>query len=395
MSDGVETPRRPRSVGLGRTVAAGLCALLALCVVQVASAGSPRTLNDPLAGIQIEIPSGWSGSRSALHASGNTIDRLHVSTSRLERPPGGLRCPARALLRMLPSDGAAVWVLEHLSSTRAELRALPRRPRQFTLSARDTTPCFRGAYRWRFREGGRATVVVALVGAEASAETKEQVLAAAGSVTVSSVVVGRSRQGRAIRLHAAGNLRAKTRVLVIGCIHGDECAAAPVIQRLRATPARSFDLWIVPTLNPDGVALGQRQNANGVDLNRNFPGTWASGRGSGRGDRYYPGTRAASEPETRVGMKIVRRIRPDIAIWFHQPEVNVRAGGGSEQAAKRYARMVGLPYLRLPVPAGAATAWQTRVFAASQAFVVELPAGRLDSVASARHVRAVRALGSR
>ena len=60
-------------------------------------------------------------------------------------------------------------------------------------------------------EGGRATVVVALVGAEASAETKEQVLAAAGSVTVSSVLAGRSRQGRAIKLHAAGNLRAKTR----------------------------------------------------------------------------------------------------------------------------------------------------------------------------------------
>jgi len=180
---------------------------------------------------------------------------------------------------------------------------------------------------------------------------------------------------------------------VIGCIHGDECAAAPIIRRLRATPARSFDLWIVPTLNPDGVALGQRQNANGVDLNRNFPGTWASGRG--RGDRYYPGTRAASEPETRVGMRIVRRIRPDITIGFHQPEVNVRAGGGSEQAAKRYARRVDLPYVPLPVSAGAATAWQTRVFAASQAFVVELPAGRLDSMASARHVRAVRALGSR
>ena len=272
-------------------------------------------------------------------------------------------------------------------------RALPGRPRRFTLGARDTTPCYRGAYRWRFREGGRAMVVVALVGDEASAETKEQVLAAAESLTVSSVVAGRSRQGRAIKLHAAGNVRAKTRVLVIGCIHGDECAAAPVLQRFRRAPARSFDLWIVPTLNPDGVALGQRQNANGVDLNRNFPGTWAPSRGLR--DRYYPGTRAASEPETRVGLGIVRRIRPDITIWFHQPEVNVRAGGGSERAAKRYAHIVDLPYLPLPVPAGAATARQTRVFTASQAFVVELPAGRLDSVASAGHVRAVRALGSR
>ncbi len=393
MSDGINVSRRPRGLVLGRSVCAGLCALLALCAEQVASAGSPKKLNDPLAGIQIEIPSGWSGSRSALHTSGNTIDRLHVSTSRIERQPGDLRCSAPALLRTLPRGGAAVWVLEHLSPTRTELRALPGRPQRFTLRVRDATPCYRGAYRWRFREGGRAIVVVALVGAEASAETKEHVMAAAGSLTVSSVVAGRSRQGRAIKLHAAGNLRAKTRVLVIGCIHGDECAAAPVLQRLRRAPARSFDLWIVPTLNPDGVALGQRQNAKGVDLNRNFPGTWASPRGPR--DRYYPGARAASEPETRVGMRIVRRIRPDVTIWFHQPEVNVRAGGGSEQAAKRYARLVDLPYLPLPVPAGAATAWQTRVFATSQAFVVELPAGRLDSVASARHVRAVRALGSR
>jgi len=67
----------------------------------------------------------------------------------------------------------------------------------------------------------------------------------------------------------------------------------------------------------------------------------------------------------------------------------------NDPAAKRYARIVDLPYLPLLVPAGAATAWQTGVFDASQDFVVELPTGRLDSVAGTRHVRAVRALGSR
>ncbi len=36
------------------------------------------------------------------------------------------------------------------------------------------------------------------------------------------------------------------------------------------------DLWIVPLMNPDGYVLGQRTNADGYDLNRNFP-EWMNG----------------------------------------------------------------------------------------------------------------------
>lgn len=32
-----------------------------------------------------------------------------------------------------------------------------------------------------------------------------------------------------------------------------------------------FELWFLPMMNPDGNALARRTNANGVDLNRNFP----------------------------------------------------------------------------------------------------------------------------
>lgn len=32
-----------------------------------------------------------------------------------------------------------------------------------------------------------------------------------------------------------------------------------------------FEMWFIPTMNPDGNAVGQRWNANGVDLNRDFP----------------------------------------------------------------------------------------------------------------------------
>jgi len=56
------------------------------------------------------------------------------------------------------------------------------------------------------------------------------------------------------------------RVLVIGVIHGDEDAGFAVVEELRKIELDAkIDLWLVPTMNPDGqVGLKIRQNANGV-----------------------------------------------------------------------------------------------------------------------------------
>ena len=212
-----------------------------------------------------------------------------------------------------------------------------------------------------------------------------------------SYVLGRSQRGRPIRVLRVGDRAGRRKALVVGCIHGNECAGVAVVRRLVPLARRaSVDLWLVADLNPDGHALGVRQNGRGVDLNRNFPVNWrARGR---RWDPEYPGPKPLSEREARIAVRLIERLRPDVTIWYHQPQAVVRISGHSAAAARPYARLAGLPFRALGSPPGAATAWQHRRFPCAAAFVVELPAGRFPAAAAARHARAalrVSALASR
>lgn len=195
-------------------------------------------------------------------------------------------------------------------------------------------------------------------------------------------LVGRSAQGRTIRVVARGDPGARYRILVVGCIHGDECAGIAVARWLEhAKPARSTRLWILENLNPDGFAARTRQNGRGVDLNRNFPWRWqAAGR---PGDRHYAGTHALSEPESRFAARLIEQVRPQLTIWFHQPLGVVDAAGGRRALERRYARLVGLPLQRLPSYPGSVAGWQSHLYPTTS-FVVELPAGPLTRARAAR-----------
>lgn len=200
---------------------------------------------------------------------------------------------------------------------------------------------------------------------------------------------GRSVEGRALVAKVQGDRDARTRLLVVGQVHGDEPAGRRVVRALRRMAApRGVALWTVESMNPDGARRFIRQNARGIDLNRNFPRGW---RPSAPGTRYYGGRRPLSQPESRAAARLVRRVQPRLTIWFHQPYAFVvrPEPGGGLRLARRYAREVGMPVRRLPRYAGTATRWQEHRFPRSAAFVVELSAGPIRARAARRHARAV------
>jgi protein MpaA len=205
--------------------------------------------------------------------------------------------------------------------------------------------------------------------------------------------IGTSASGAPISVVVRGRGDADIDVLVVGAIHGSERAGMPIVARLQRTlPPRRVRYWLLPALNVDGVRRGSRQNARGVDLNRNFPYRW---RGGGRAfDVYYPGRARASEPETRAMLRLVRRVRPDVTIWYHQhARMVIRPQGRWRQAlARTYERASGLAMRDYPVRGlrGTAATWQEAEQRRSLALVVELPAGRLARAAEARHADAVR-----
>jgi protein MpaA len=124
------------------------------------------------------------------------------------------------------------------------------------------------------------------------------------------------------------------RVLLLGGIHGDEYSSISIIFKwleLFSHNAQDGDFhWrIAPLANPDGLLDGskaQRQNANGVDLNRNFPsGDWSDKAAqywqanTGSNPRRFPGEAPASEPEVQWIVDQIEEFNPDVIISVHAP----------------------------------------------------------------------------
>ena len=193
------------------------------------------------------------------------------------------------------------------------------------------------------------------------------------ALILAALPVGHSVDGRAIRPVVLGTPGAAHRLLVVGCIHGTEPAGVAIVRRLiRVGAPAGTEIVALPALNPDGCAHGTRGNADGVDLNRNFG--------------------SLTEPESRYAVALLRVLRPDVTVWFHQHEGFVRAWGPSVPTARRFAALAAYPYRTVEWPAGSATRWQNRHQPGTAAFVVELPAGSVPAARVRAWVRALRKL---
>jgi hypothetical protein len=94
--------------------------------------------------------------------------------------------------------------------------------------------------------------------------------------TVQDLTIGLSTQGRPITALRIGD--GPMKLVIVGNTHGAPEAntytlAAMLADHFRANPHEvpsAVRLYIIPTINPDGLALGTRFNARGIDLNRNM-----------------------------------------------------------------------------------------------------------------------------
>lgn len=174
-------------------------------------------------------------------------------------------------------------------------------------------------------------------------------------------VIGRSVRGRAITAWRLGRPANETKVVVLSTMHGNEADTRHILTSLRdGLPIRGADVWVVPVVNPDGLARGTRKNFRGVDLNRNFPYSWRDLDGN-----YESGRGPASEPETRALMHFLSNVRPKWIISFHQPLYSVDLDTKPRLLANRLAHELQLPRSTLDcggVCHGTLTGWYNHNF---------------------------------
>jgi protein MpaA len=234
----------------------------------------------------------------------------------------------------------------------------------------------------------------------ATAAPATSVVLAEGALAVfdfaaTQLAVGTSIEGRPITADRYGTPGGR-RVLVIGVIHGDEDAGVAIIDELRERDVPDgVELWVIESMNPDGQAAQNRQNANHVDLNRNFPHKW--GVIGEPGNSQYAGTGPASEPETQAMVNLITQLRPDITIWYHQDaNLIIPSTGRDGRIRARYAELTALPLADCcgggGVYTGIAATWarvELKQTSDAVPFIVELPGGDLTVEQVDAHATAI------
>lgn len=184
----------------------------------------------------------------------------------------------------------------------------------------------------------------------------------------------KTKLGNIIELVAASDFTLHSS-LIIGVFHGDEPQGKYLIEEyLKQTilpsstsckPAEDAEcshislnageaiskrgMLFIPCLNPDGLRLERRTNANGVDLNRNFPTkNWGQNLGDNatcddENSGYYGGKSAGSEIETQFLIDTIDEFKPEIILTLHAPYKVVNYDGPAKKIAEKISKIINYP----------------------------------------------------
>lgn len=134
--------------------------------------------------------------------------------------------------------------------------------------------------------------------------------------------VGKSMQGRTLRTVTFG--KGPVKVFMWSQMHGNEATATMALadifaflaakepSALRDRVENDLTVAFLPMLNPDGAEIFQRENAAGIDINRDV--------------------RRLSTPEARTLKAVRDAIVPDFGFNLHDQNARTRAGNGAGAA---------------------------------------------------------------
>ncbi|CNG05957.1 murein tripeptide amidase MpaA [Yersinia frederiksenii] len=167
--------------------------------------------------------------------------------------------------------------------------------------------------------------------------------AARGNLITPGQHYGTSLLGAPLLYFPALNPSVNTGLIIAGT-HGDESAAIVALScALRSISPLQQRHHVVLAVNPDGCQLGLRANANGVDLNRNFPAkNWQAGEtvyrwnsvADARDVVLSTGEYAGSEPETQALCALITQLAPRWVVSFHEPLACIEDPDSSELGAR-------------------------------------------------------------
>lgn len=178
---------------------------------------------------------------------------------------------------------------------------------------------------------------------EACDGATEQTLNRMLAPTDGFVDIAQSVNGLPIKAARVGT--AEGVVLWVGGIHGNERAGSVLSAELVTNPpallaSSRVSLVVIDDLNPDGTANNTRENANGVDLNRNFPAASFD-----TSDAAFGGT-PLSQPESCVLYQLISLLRPVLTVVAHSQNAapfGVEVDGPGDAFAEAFVEATPVP----------------------------------------------------